>query len=126
MSDRFLDKYRMESTRKPNWDYSSSGWYFVTICTQDRICWFGKIVDREMHLNELGEIANQYWLDIPKHFSNVKLGEFVVMPNHIHGIIDMGETSKTQCRDAINRVSTGGVTKTTNPMILNNSLGAII
>ena len=92
MSDRFFDKYRIETTRKPNWDYSSSGWYFVTICTYDRICWFGDVYDKEMHLNELGNIAQQCWLDIPKHFPNIKLGEFVIMPNHVHGIITINQT----------------------------------
>ena len=80
MKEKFQNKYRIESTRMPNWDYSSSGWYFVTICTYDRICWFGDVYDKEMHLNELGNIAQQCWLDIPNHFPNIKLSAFVIMP----------------------------------------------
>lgn len=96
MSNKFLDKYRIQSTRKPNWDYSSSGWYFVTICTQYKIECFGDVHNKEMHLNGLGEIAQQFWLDMPKHFPNIKLGKFVIMPNHMHGIIDMDEIPPTR------------------------------
>ncbi len=77
--------------RKPNrlegYDYSSSGWYFVTICTKKRIEWFGKIMGRKMVLNEYGEIVKRCWFDLPHHYGNCLLDKFVVMSNHIHGII---------------------------------------
>jgi len=77
--------------RKPNrlrnFDYSLSGYYFVTICTKNRQKYFGDIIDNKMILNNYGEIIKKYWLEIPKHFNNVELDEFVVMPNHVHGII---------------------------------------
>ncbi len=68
-------------------DYSQAGAYFVTLCTQSRECLFGEIVDMEMRLNELGRIVSECWDDMPKHFPNVELDEFVMMPNHMHGII---------------------------------------
>jgi REP element-mobilizing transposase RayT len=59
----------------------------VTIVTQGRVCLFGEIVDRQMHLNKYGEIVQKWWNEIPNHFPNVELGAFVIMPNHMHGII---------------------------------------
>ncbi|EKE14018.1 MAG: hypothetical protein ACD_12C00713G0002 [uncultured bacterium] len=76
-----------KSNRLRNFDYSSSGYYFVTICVHNRQCVFGNIQNQKMILNEYGEMAKQYWLEIPKHFPNVELNEFMVMPNHVHGII---------------------------------------
>ncbi len=68
-------------------DYSSEGAYYVTIVAQGRECLFGEIVDGEMRLNEYGEIVQKWWNEIPIHFPNVELGAFVIMPNHVHGII---------------------------------------
>lgn len=87
MSGKFQNKYRIESARLPNWDYGWNAAYFVTICTKNRICWFGDVVDGEMVLNDLGKISDDCWLEIPEHFPFVKLGEHVVMPNHVHGIV---------------------------------------
>ena len=87
MSDKFQDKYRIPSSRLPNWDYGCNAMYFVTICTAHRECYFGNITDGKMELSEIGEIAHRYWTEIPNHFPFVELGEFVVMPNHVHGII---------------------------------------
>jgi REP element-mobilizing transposase RayT len=69
------------------YDYSQPGVYYVTIVTQGRVCLFGEIVDEEMHLNAYGEIIQKWWYEIPIHFPNVELGAFVIMPNHVHGII---------------------------------------
>lgn len=73
--------------RLNGYDYSRNGFYFVTICTKDREDFFGRIENDKMILNEYGKIAEKYWLEIPKHFSNCKLYEFVIMPNHVHGIV---------------------------------------
>lgn len=70
-------------------DYSQPGAYFVTIVTQDRKRLFGDVLDGEMVLNDIGRMVTDFWLAIPNHFSNVELGEFMVMPNHIHGIISI-------------------------------------
>lgn len=103
MPDKFQNKYRIPSARLPGWDYGSNAAYFVTICTKDREHFFGKIVDEKMRLSEIGKIANDYWLEMPKHFPFVILDEFVIMPNHVHGIIiinkrdnDDGSSVETQ------------------------------
>ncbi|MCC8186843.1 MAG: hypothetical protein LIP08_04855 [Bacteroides sp.] len=87
MNDLFLNKYRIPSTRASWWDYGQNGFYFVTICTHNQKCYFGEIIESEMQLSPIGQIAWQCWADIPQHFSFVKLDVFVIMPNHIHGII---------------------------------------
>jgi putative transposase len=87
MADKYQNKYRIQSARLPSWDYSSNAVYFITICTNNREYFFGEIIDGKMQLSEPGKIANRFWLEIPDHFPFVILDEFVVMPNHIHGII---------------------------------------
>ena len=83
----FRNRYRIESARLRGWDYSSEGSYFVTICTQDRDNLFGRVVKGNMELNQYGIIVNQCWFDLPNHYENIRLDAFVVMPNHVHGII---------------------------------------
>ncbi|MDR0799264.1 MAG: transposase [Dysgonamonadaceae bacterium] len=83
------DIHHRRSIRLRDYDYSQAGLYFVTICVQKHECMFGKITDGEMILNEYGKTANDCWLDIPQHYPNVVLHEFVVMPNHVHGIIEI-------------------------------------
>ncbi|HZJ36009.1 MAG TPA: hypothetical protein VFD29_05235 [Gillisia sp.] len=87
MAEKYQNKYRIASARLQTWDYSWNAAYFVTICTQNKECFFGNIVDGNMHLSETGKIAHKFWMEIPNHFPFVKLGEFIVMPNHMHGII---------------------------------------
>ena len=70
-----------------NWDYGWNAPYYVTICTQNREYYFGNIVTGQMQLSEIGQMAEKYWFEIPQHFPFVRLGAFVVMPNHVHGII---------------------------------------
>ena len=89
MSEKFQNKYTIKSTRLENYDYSQNGLYFVTICTKDREELFGKIVNEKMFLNDVGKIVNQFWQEIPKHFPFVNLDEFILMPNHMHGIIEI-------------------------------------
>jgi len=85
----FKNKYRIESARLQNWDYGWNGKYFVTIVTKNRECYFGEISNGKMILNDLGEIAEKCWREIPEHFPFVILDEFIVMPNHVHGIIEI-------------------------------------
>jgi len=85
---------RRKPNRLKNFDYSSSGYYFVTICTKDRQEYFENIINNKMILNKYGEIVKRCWLEIPKHFNNVELDEFIVMPNHIHGIIVIRNTNQ--------------------------------
>lgn len=81
----------IKNARKPNrlknYDYSSAGWYYVTICTYRKSCWFGDIRDRKMKLNRYGEIVEKQWLWLEKHFEYIELDEYIVMPNHFHGIL---------------------------------------
>ncbi len=143
--DKFDEIYRIESARLKNWDYGSNAYYFVTICTLQRECFFGKVVDSKMIFNDIGNIARTIWNEISNQFPFVQLGTFVVMPNHIHGIIqidkiDVDNNIDVRGRDAINRVSTaeetnrvstiedtttipnkpGGITGDYNPMLHKN------
>ncbi len=87
MTKKYQNKYRIASTRLRTWDYGSNAAYFVTICTKDRKHYFGEINDDKMNLSNIGKMAEKYWHEIPQHFPFVKLNAFVVMPNHIHGIL---------------------------------------
>lgn len=89
MSEKFKNKYTIKSVRLEKYDYSQNGMYFITICTKDRQEFFGKIKGGKMMLSDIGKIANGYWQKIPQHFPFVKLDEFIVMPNHIHGIVEI-------------------------------------
>ena len=75
------------SIRLKGYDYSQAGAYFVTICVQDRQCLFGNVVDGKMNLNNAGEIVKSVWHDLPNHYAHVELDDFVIMPNHFHGIV---------------------------------------
>ena len=75
------------SIRLKGYDYSRNGAYFVTICVQNRECLFGEIKNWEMILNDLGKMITKYWREIPKKYPNVILDAFVIMPNHMHGIL---------------------------------------
>jgi putative transposase len=77
--------------RLKEYDYSQPGEYFITICTYNHECIFGNIVDEEMKLSTEGAIAQRCWEKIPKHFSNVQLDEYSIMPNHVHGILILTE-----------------------------------
>ena len=93
MNDRFADKYKLKSSRLKNFDYSSSGIYFITICTYRHNNFFGKIINQQMELSKIGLIVNQCLIDIPKHFSNITLDEYTVMPNHVHLLLNLETTS---------------------------------
>ena len=94
MSEKYQNKYRIPTTRLQNWDYGSNGSYFITICTQKREHFFGEMINDEMELNETGDIANKYWDEIPEHFPFVELGNYIVMPNHVHGIIIINKSDE--------------------------------
>ena len=79
--------HHRRSIRLPGYDYSRAGAYFVTICTHNRECLFGEIMDARMVFNDGGRMVQTCWGDIPAHFPHVELDEFVVMPNHVHGIL---------------------------------------
>ena len=93
-AERFRGKYRIPSARWQNWDYGWDGAYFITIVTKNRIHYFGAVRDGIVWLSDIGKIAEKYWYEIPNHFSFVRLDEFVVMPNHIHGILIIDKKSQ--------------------------------
>ena len=146
--DKFQNKYRIQSARLQNWDYGSNGAYFITICTQNREHFFGDIVvnnssnttEKSMQLNEMGLLAEKYWMEIPKQFPYIELGNFVVMPNHTHGILIINKMHGLTDIDGLTRtyVETrliaslppraeinGGFARTKNPM-LNENISRII
>ena len=90
----------MDRQRKPNrlyeYDYSSDGLYFVTSCVHDKVCCFGEIIDEDMHLNECGKIAEEKWLWLGKQYPYIFLHSFVIMPNHMHGIIEIDKHYKPE------------------------------
>jgi len=85
----FKNQYRIESTRLKGWDYSSPGRYFITICTGDHECCFGSVRNGKMDLSDIGYIADKYLHEIPNHFPFAMVDEFIVMPNHVHVIIQI-------------------------------------
>ncbi len=89
--EKFKNKYRISSSRKENWDYSWTASYFITICTQDKKHYFGDIKNGEMILSEIGKLAHSFWQEIPLHTKYVTLDAFIVMPNHIHGILNIND-----------------------------------
>ena len=84
------DKHHRRSLRLKDYDYSRAGAYFVTICTHGRECLFGEIMDGEMRLNDAGQAAQADWVRLPERFQSIELDEFVIMPNHLHGVILVG------------------------------------
>jgi len=137
MPDKYKNKYRIPSARLQSQDYSSNGSYFITICTEDRIHYFGDIENGEMLLNENGLLAEQCWLQIPTRFPFIELGNFVVMPNHVHGIliIDNNDTTIVETRLIASlrgiaspppaNQSRGGFAGDKNPM-LNDNISRVV
>ncbi len=93
--EKYQNKYRIKTNRLQNWDYGWNGAYFVTICTKNREHYFGNIYDDKIKFTNIGKLAEKYWCEIPKHFPFVKSDVFVVMPNHIHGIIATEHSKKS-------------------------------
>jgi putative transposase len=114
------DSHRRRSIRLPGYDYSQDGAYFVTICAYGRECVFGNITDDEMFLNTLGCIVSEEWERTSLIRPSVELDEYVVMPNHIHGII------------VIHRINVGATRRVAQPPEaarsgpMPDSIGAIV
>ena len=94
-------KHHRRSIRIKGYDYAQTGAYFVTIVTSQRDCLFGEIVAGEMVLSDFGKIAEACWRAIPEHFPAVELGAYVIMPNHVHGIIIIDESVGTRRADDV-------------------------
>ena len=131
--DKFQNKYRIASSRAAWRDYSANGAYFITICTHDRQHFFGEIHSGKMVLSAIGKMANHYWHEIPRHFPFVMLDAFVVMPNHVHGILIIDKPNmpnpnvdprsnvvETRLIASLQQQRAGGVTGNNNPMLHDN------
>ncbi len=94
---------RKNSLRRPDTDYASDGAYFVTICTHQRLHLFGHIADGVMNLSHLGKLAQSCWQEIPAHQAGISLDVYVVMPNHVHGIIILHDGEKRTLGQVIGR-----------------------
>lgn len=108
--------------RMQGWDFTSPGWYFLTICTKNMRSVFGTVVNGRMILNSAGAIAERCWREIPKHFPRAVVDEYVVMPNHVHGLLQLIDTA-TACRggmEAFGRPVAGSV-----PTIMRSYKGAV-
>jgi REP element-mobilizing transposase RayT len=91
MNEKFQNRYRIESNRWQFWNYSAPGSYFITICIEGRDEILGKVINAKMQLSEFGQIAASEFLNIPKYHKRVKSDRWVVMPNHVHCIITLGD-----------------------------------
>jgi putative transposase len=107
-------KYNRHSIRLPGYDYSQSGLYFITICCRDQICHFGDIENGFIYLNDIGAVVQKCWIEIPLHYPNVELHQYVIMPNHFHGII--------QITDNFSNIKKNVGAKNLSPVCINNDL----
>ena len=90
-----MNGFRRQSLRLPDYDYAGNGGYFVTVCTWQRECLFGDVVDGVVRLNDFGAIVRDCWDAIPYHFKHVSLDEYVIMPNHVHGILIINDVNSS-------------------------------
>lgn len=81
------DRHRRQSIRAKGYDYSFPGMYFVTLCVQDRVCLFGSVIGDAVKLTTAGLMVESWWHDVASHFTHTAIDAYVVMPNHIHGIV---------------------------------------
>lgn len=102
-SQFFKDKYRINSNKLRGYDYSAGGAYFITICTLGMKHTLGNVINGEFAGNESSEITERRWSDLPNHYDNCIIDQFVIMPNHFHGIIIL--TNKGDIRGKIHPLS---------------------
>lgn len=93
--------HHRRSIRLKGYDYSQAGAYYVTILTYQRDRFLGEIVNHEMHLNLFGKIVLQTWNNLPRHYPHLKLGAFVIMPDHVHGILILDDNPQCTERHGI-------------------------
>ena len=120
-TDKFRNKYRIPLARKPNWDYRWQAVYFITICTQHRLHYFGNIENGIMILSATGQIATTHWFDIPNHFPFIELINFVVMPNHVHGLLQIRENNNDVVVETLHATSLRNVPNPTISTIPHNN-----
>jgi REP element-mobilizing transposase RayT len=126
MTDLFLDKYRISSIRRKGHDYTSPGTYFITINTDAKISWFGSVANGIMRLSPIGEIVREEWLKAENLRDNIKLDEWIIMPNHIHGIIKINESPVKTARWAVSPKIKDNINHSRTTTLKSNSIGSII
>jgi REP element-mobilizing transposase RayT len=114
------DSHHRRSIRLKGYDYSEVGAYFVTICAQNRECLFGDVVDEKMRVNDYGRIAGESWEWVSRQYGYVDIDEWVVMPNHLHGILIIHDDCRggSQCK--------GGSRTAPTETVKRKSLGRLI
>jgi REP element-mobilizing transposase RayT len=120
MSSNYKKKFSDKGLRLQTWDYSWNGKYFVTINTKDKVEYFGEVISEEVHHSAPGKLANEFWEMIPEQFPFAKLDEYIVMPNHVHGIIVIDKSSNS--RDATN---SGGLSNSGDLSISGDAINRI-
>ena len=119
------DKHHRRSIRLKGFDYSSAGAYFVTICTQNKECFFGDIADGKMNRNDAGNMIDKWWNELKERFVGIELDEYVIMPNHFHGIIIVGATLVVaQNENGMKMKRAGTRPATTREKSIGNIIGA--
>lgn len=118
-------KHKDGSFRLKNWDYSNIGLYFLTICTKKKEHFFGNIENDIMVLNEVGLIVESNWRNIETQYSNIEIADFVIMPNHLHGILIIDGLKHLKTNDFAIDEKTGGITGNKNPMLHQNISTAV-
>jgi len=104
MEGKFADRFRIKSGRLKNWDYSNPGIYFVTICTLNHNKFFGKIENNGLIYSQKGMLAYKCLINIPIHFENIKLIDYVIMPNHVHILLEFNDIFiKEKGRNVVNK-----------------------
>ena len=97
--DKYKNKYRIQSHRKPNWDYAADAYYFLTIVTQNRECNLGAINKNEMVLSDFGKIVQQEWFRSFEIRNELILHQFILMPNHLHAIVEIWNKNRGEMAD---------------------------
>ncbi len=117
------DLHRRRSIRLRGYDYAQAGVYFVTICAHDRASLFGEIANGKVTLNDTGRMVEKCWNDIPTHFPHTELDEFIVMPNHIHGILSIIAAVGAKNISPLPTQQRAGTSKTIGSIILGFKIG---
>jgi len=110
--------YHRRSIRLKGYDTTSAGAYFVTICTQKRECLFGHVVDEEIHINEMGAIVQTEWIRTLEIRNNVLIDEFMIMPNHLHGILFLREWDDVGAHCNVPLPDTRQIEQFGNPLLI--------
>lgn len=115
------NKHHRRSIRLKGYDYSQAGLYYITICTQNRACLFGKIKNGKMILNDAGRMVENEWLKLTERFKNIALHEYVVMPNHFHAILEIVDVAAVGATLVVAPDNNDMVTTKNNDLVVPNN-----